>query len=478
MAAKLTIIHTNDTHSRVRGNEAEIGFAKLQTLVNDFRALNPNTLLLDAGDTVHGMPISTLFQGSSIIELMNRLGYNGMTAGNHDFSYGWKRLQELSAQADFPIMAANITHEEKPILNPMLTFEFEGIKGAVIGVTATETMIKAHPKNVEGLTFHDPAVAVKELVAKLRPEVDVLIVLSHLGTEHASIHTSRRLIEEVPGIDLLIDGHSHDLYAFGTSVNQTLQVSAHEYLKHCGAVELSIEGGKVVAAQARTISAKDASHIEPDPAIQQLIDSYEEQAKQKMDNVVGRAGVTLHGEREQVRASETNLGNLVTDLLRELTGADVVLINGGTLRGSIQAGDISMADIHRILPFDDASTVIKRVPGAVLKEVFEHGVGRYPELQAAFPQLSGATFVFDPKKEMGNKVMDVKIGGQPLDLHKEYLLATKDFTAAGGDGYQMLTDYPIVAECVSLATALVDYLAQHGEVSPVAEGRVQAVAEK
>jgi len=473
MISKLTIIHTNDTHSRVRGNEEEIGFAKLQTLVSVLRALNPNTLLLDAGDTVHGMPISTLFEGESIIELMNHLGYDAMTAGNHDFGYGWRQLQRLNEQANFPILAGNITSMGQPILGSVHRFEFDGIKGAIIGVTATETMIKAHPKNIEGLHFCDPAIEVGKLVAKLRPEVGIIIVLSHLGTEHASIHTSGRLISEVPGIDLLIDGHSHDLYANGVQVNQTLKVSAFEYLKHIGMVELLVEKGKVVSAMARTISAEDASIIPPDGEVEKLIATYEKRAEEKMNQVIGHTSVTLHGERHQVRTSETNLGNLATDALRELTGAHIVLINGGTLRGSIPVGDITMADIHRVLPFNDNSVVMKEVSGQVLKDILEHGVSQYPEQLAAFPQLSGVTLVFDPNQAAGNRVIKVTVGSEPLQLDRKYLLATKDFTAAGGDGYHMLKSCPEVAEFMSLSAALVDYLQQHQTVAPACDGRTK-----
>lgn len=475
MISKLTIIHTNDTHSRVRGNEGEIGFAKLQTLVSVLRALNPNTLLLDAGDTVHGMPISTLFRGESIIQLMNHLGYDAMTAGNHDFGYGWRQLQALNVQANFPILAANITADGSPILGNVHRFEFEGIKGAVIGVTATETMIKAHPKNIEGLQFCDPAIEVKKLVDELCPQVGIIIVLSHLGTEHASIHTSGRLISEVPGIDLLIDGHSHDLYANGVQVNQTLKVSAFEYLKHIGMVELWIDRGTVVSAQARTISAEDASIIPPDRDVEKLIEAYEKKAEAKMNQVIGHTSVTLNGERHQVRTGETNLGNLSTDVLRTLTGADVVLINGGTIRGSIDQGDITMADIHRVLPFNDNNVVMKEVSGETLKAALEHGISQYPEHLAAFPQLSGLTFVFDPKQPSGNRVLEVKIGNEPLRVEGTYLLATKDFTAAGGDGYAMLKDCPKVAEYMSLSAALVDYLQQHQTVAPTLDGRIKEV---
>ncbi|MCD5415370.1 MAG: bifunctional metallophosphatase/5'-nucleotidase [Clostridiales bacterium] len=205
----ITIIHTNDIHGRLlEGRFAGMGFAKAATLIEQLRSENKNVLLFDAGDTVHGLPIATLDKGEGVIQIMNAINYDLMVAGNHDFNYGIERLKELNEIANFPILAGNVVDEEgTPVLERYVIKELEGVKVGIIGIAIPETMYKSHPKGVVGLTFVDPVDFTKEVVAEIKDEVDVIIALAHLGTDEGSFHTSIRLAENVPEIDIIVDGH-------------------------------------------------------------------------------------------------------------------------------------------------------------------------------------------------------------------------------------------------------------------------------
>lgn len=181
-AIRLTIVHTNDTHSRVKEGDG-IGFAKISTIIKDIKSENPNTLVLDAGDTLHGQTFATLTRGESIIRIMNEIGYDAMTPGNHDFNYGYERLLELNELADFPILTANITKEDGgSLLDAYVIIEIAGLRVGIFGLSTPETSYKTHPNNVKGLTFEDPVEAAKEIIEALDDETDIIIALAHLGT--------------------------------------------------------------------------------------------------------------------------------------------------------------------------------------------------------------------------------------------------------------------------------------------------------
>ncbi|MBE0341979.1 bifunctional metallophosphatase/5'-nucleotidase, partial [Paenibacillus sp. 28ISP30-2] len=212
----ITILHTNDTHAHVVANDKEMGFAKLAGIIDQYRASNPNTLLLDDGDTIHGTTFATLVNGESIVKVINKLRYDAMVPGNHEFNYGWKHLVELSKEIQFPVLSANIKQTDGTrLFQPYVIKEVDGVKIGIIGLTTPETAYKTNPKNVEGIQFTDPAVEAKAAVDEIRSKVDVVVVLGHLGQDASSKDTSLKVVKEVPGIDIFIDGPSHTVLEKG-----------------------------------------------------------------------------------------------------------------------------------------------------------------------------------------------------------------------------------------------------------------------
>lgn len=475
-ATTITILHTNDIHGRVlEGDFDGMGYGKITTLVKEAREANPNTLLLDAGDTFHGLPIATSVEGESIATIMNAIGYDAMAAGNHDFNYGQERLVELNEMTEFPIMAANVKKANGTnLLESYVIKEVAGVKVGIFGLATPETLFKSHPKGVEGLKFDDPVETALKMVAALEDKVDIIIALGHLGIDEESVDTSIKVIESVPGIDVFVDGHSHSVLTEGKLVGDTLLVSAGEYGKYLGVVELVVEDGSLVSKKANLISKEDAAEVEEDEAIMEIVKEINDMVEAVMNEVVGEAAVTLDGERAQVRAGETNLGNLITDVFIEATGADVALTNGGGIRASITAGEITRKDIITVFPFGN-SLEVKKVTGKVIKEALESGTDAYPEAKGAFPHVAGMTYKIDLNKPVGNRIVDIMVNGSPLELEKEYTLATNDFIAAGGDGYTMIQATPTTRRLMAMDEALISYIQERGVIAPAVEGRITAI---
>ncbi|HOE57878.1 MAG TPA: metallophosphatase, partial [Bacillota bacterium] len=264
----LTIVHTNDTHSRVLATKDEIGFAKIAAKVRELRDSGENVLVLDAGDTFHGQTISTLVQGESVAKVMDTIRYDAMVPGNHDFNYGQERLAELDKLTDFPIISANVLKADgTPLFTPYIIKEFNGVKVGIFGLSTPETAYKTNPNNLKGLTFDDPVIAAEKILKELEGKTDIVIALSHLGLDEGSIHTSKLVAERVKGIDLIIDGHSHTVLNEGLKVGDTLIVQTGEYGKNFGVVNMVYKDSNVSTVKAKLISRADAEQIVEDADI-------------------------------------------------------------------------------------------------------------------------------------------------------------------------------------------------------------------
>lgn len=475
----ITLLHTNDMHARaVEGSSGEMGFAKVAGIFEAYKAENPNTLVLDAGDAVHGTTFATLMSGSSVAEAMNLMGYDVMAPGNHEFNYGTERLLELADSLNFPVISANVRRNDNGdrLFDPYVIKELDGIRIGIFGLTTPETAYKTHPNNVKSITFSDPAQEAQSIVNELKDQTDIIIALGHIGMDESSLDTSLGIVNEVDGIDVFIDGHSHTVLDNGLeTTGGTLIASAGEYTKHVGVVDLWIDKGVVVDKKARLLNAEAAADIEPMETVAEHVQKVLEDQETILAEEVGKAAVYLEGAREKVRAGETNLGNLLADALIYVTKADVSLTNGGGIRASIDEGVITKGEVITVLPFGNQIVTLK-VKGSDIKAALENGVSDYPEPKGAFPQVGGMTFKIDPNAAAGSRVHSVKIGGKALDEKAVYTLATNDFLAAGGDEYTMFGSYPQAGMFGSLDEALIAYIQELGTANPAIEGRIAEAA--
>jgi 2',3'-cyclic-nucleotide 2'-phosphodiesterase (5'-nucleotidase family) len=483
----IRIFHMNDFHGFAEpyqpfgSLELEGGAAYLAGRLNQLRQEKPS-LLLAAGDMIQGDNWANLFQGASVIELMNAMGFDAMEVGNHEFDFGQKILQERLAQAKFPVLGANV--QGLPGLKPYVIKTAGDVKVGIIGVITADTGVSTHPKNVEGLTFTPPEAAVQKYLEEIKPQVDLVVVLSHLG-----FREDRKLAQEVPGIHVIVGGHSHTKLTEPARVNGTIIVQAYEHAKVLGVLDLTLENGKITAFTGR-LEAIKPNAVEPDPAVLQLVKKYADKVDAELNISIGVAEVDLDGDH--VRRRETNFGNLVTDAMRARANADLALINGGSIRTSIPKGEIIKKQLYTALPYKNYVVALK-LKGRQIKAALEHGVSQVGSKAGRFPQVSGLKFSYRKQAPVGKRVQEIFLDDRPLELHKEYTLATNDFLAAGGDGYRVLADVISAQDYKEsggllksdklayndpgtyVADAVIDYIKARQKVAPQVEGRIQEI---
>ncbi|MBP5426426.1 MAG: 5'-nucleotidase C-terminal domain-containing protein [Clostridiales bacterium] len=457
---EIVILHTNDVHSRAKDNGLEIGYARFSTYIKSVRnELKVDPIVLDAGDAFHGKIISYSSEGESIVNVMNRVGYTAMCPGNHDFNYGSKRLVELSQLAKFNVLSANVVDlEKKHVFTPYIIIEREGVKIGIFGLCTPETATKTNPKNVRDVEFQECIEVSKRVVNELKSKkVDAIICLGHIGLDTSSVITSDVICSSVDGIDLFVDGHSHTKLENGLRVNNTYIVSTGQYLNNIGQVKMRFgKGNKLVNIECELISKEEVSKLEEDPEIVDFINEIEREQSHELGEIIAHTDIKLDGERKRVRTSSTNMSKMLSQAIYEFTNADVAILNGGTIRSSIDIGDITRMDIISVLPFDN-TLVTKKMTGSQLKKVLEEGVGYYPVENGGFPDIAGMTYKFDPNRPKGSRVISIKKDGEDIKMNKEYIVALSDYLDEGGDNYPF-ADIPFIDEHKPVNEIFTEYL--------------------
>jgi 2',3'-cyclic-nucleotide 2'-phosphodiesterase (5'-nucleotidase family) len=486
--SEIRIIYVNDFHGfaepyKPRGSEEMLGgIAYAAGAVEKLRKEKPS-LLLAAGDMIRGNNWANLFQGESVIKLMNLMKFDAMVVGNHEFDFGQKVLKKRIAEAKFPILGANV--EGFPLLQPYVIKELQGVKVAIIGVVTEDTAFSTDPRKVAGLRFLDPGDTVEKYLKVLKKKADLVVVLSHLG--HLP---ERALAQKVKGIHVIVGGHSHTKVLKPVVIGNTIVVQAWEHGKALGVLDLTLKDGKIIKFQGHLQEIKPAAG-NPDKNVQNLVAGYARKIDPIMNETIGETAVDLDGENVRIR--ETNLGDLVADILRNTAGADLAIINGGSIsiRVSINKGKVRVKDVYAALPFDNYPVAVS-LTGKQIKEALEHGLSGLEQRAGRFPQVSGLTFSYNPAAPAGSRIREVAVGGHPLVPEKEYVVATTDFLAAGGDGYKvfgeairsvpdyseqggLLKSQKVVYSDYSkwLRDLVIDYIKSQKKISPQVEGRIK-----
>ncbi|MFS1517128.1 bifunctional metallophosphatase/5'-nucleotidase [Bacillus sp. SCS-151] len=473
----ITIGHTNDIHGHIEENSfgGEYGYAKISTLINEWRAENENFLLLDGGDTFQGTVLANEYKGESLLPILNYLDYDVMAAGNHEFDFGYEQTLKLRDALNYPMISANVFKPDgTELLIPVHYEEVAGKKFAFVGFVAEDTPVLTHPDNVAGLTFKSPVEVAKELIPEVQKQVDNVIVVSHVG-----VTVDRQIAEAVDGIDLIVGGHSHTPLTEPELVNGTYIVQDWEYGKSLGRADLYYYNDEVIAFDGGLVEYDET--VEADPEVAAMVEKIVTEIDEKLNVTIATTDVHLDGARDLIRSQETNLGNLITDIMLEKTltidgyNADVVLTNGGGIRDEIPAGDITKKMLNTVLPFPNTLVVID-VTGEELKAALEHGVSGVEEGAGRFAQIAGMSFTYDSTKPAGERVLEVKVGEELLDESKTYKLATNDFVGVGGDGYEMFANKEMFNTGFTLYSVVEEGLMSRETVSPVVEGRIVDVA--
>ncbi|HEY9058490.1 MAG TPA: 5'-nucleotidase C-terminal domain-containing protein [Aurantimonas sp.] len=504
---RLTILHTNDFHSRIEPinkydsgcgekdaaeNACFGGSARLASGIKAAREASENSILVDGGDQFQGSLFYTQYKGKAAAELMNTLGYEAMTVGNHEFDDGPKVLRAFMEAIDFPILLANADISDEPeladALKPSTVIEKNGERIGLIGITPADTAELSSPG--PNVSFTDPVEALKREVAALTGEgVTKIVVLSHSGYE-----VDKRIAAAVPGIDVIVGGHTNTLLSntdakakgpYPTMVKgpegDVAIVQAYAYGKYLGQLAVTFDDAGTVTAAAGEPVIMDGEIVE-DSALKARIAELAKPLEEIRQKVVARAARPIDGGRDACRSGECAMGNLVAEAMLDRVrdqGTQIAITNGGGLRASIDSGEITMGEVLTVLPFQNTLATFK-LTGADLKAALENGVSEVEEGGGRFPQVAGLKFTWSKAGTPGeNRVTSVEVkegeGFVPLDPEKTYLVVSNNFMRGGGDGYKIFAEKGMEAYDFgpALDEAVADYLAKdNAAYEPATDGRI------
>ncbi|MDR4494774.1 MAG: bifunctional UDP-sugar hydrolase/5'-nucleotidase [Nitrospirales bacterium] len=448
-AETLIILHSSEHHGVALplerpGDSLVGGLSRRATLIDEVRREGHPVLVVDSGDILIGTAFSSWFKGEPDILAMNRMGYAGMVAGNHDFDFGVDHLTTLTQLATFPLLCTNLVSKDRPLpCQPSAMVSIGGWRIGLLGIVGRSNFPDTFSREaVKSLTLEDSVPVIQREANALREEhlIDLMVLLTHQDTEE-----DLDLLVRSVGIDVIIGGHTEGfdgLYAVGTPQPVSslkfpgpVFVKTHRQGRFLGRLDLTSEFRTVTHAHAENIPVTESIPVHA--GVQSVLDTFRERFSEQASEVVGQTRVRLNGERPSVRTQETNLGNLLADLLRIKLRTDVALVNGGQIRRSIDAGPVTLGDVVSVLPFD-SSLVTLRLTGQVLLQVLEHSVSQWPNHSGRFLQVSGIRVTYDMSAPVGSRVRNVLIKERPLDPEEVYSVAADAFIADGGDGFVML----------------------------------------
>jgi len=496
----LTILHTNDFHARfepISGFDSACGekdaaegkcfggSARLVTAVADARARSNNSILVDGGDQFQGTLFYTYYKGAASAEMMNKMGYDAMTVGNHEFDDGPEVLRGFVDAVKFPILMSNadLTAEAqlKDVIKKSVVIERGGEKIGLIGLTPIDTGDLSSPgKNI---VFTDPVQAVQGEVDMLTAEgVNKIIVLSHSGYE-----VDKRVAAQTTGVDVIVGGHTNTLLGtmkgavgpYPTMVNDTAILSAYAYGKFLGELNVTFDdAGKIVEAKGEPLVMDNA--VAEEAGTKARIAELAKPLEEIRQKVVAQASEPIEGNRDVCRVQECSMGNLVADAMLDRVkdqGVTIAITNSGGLRASIDAGDVTMGEVLTVLPFQNTLSTFQ-VTGADIVAALENGLSQVEEVAGRFPQVAGLKFTWDPTaKPNEGRVKEVLVeeGGNwgPIDPAKVYTVVSNNFVRNGGDGYKVFTTAQNAYDFgPDLADVTAEYLAKNGPYKPYTDGRI------
>jgi 5''-nucleotidase/2'',3''-cyclic phosphodiesterase and related esterases len=508
----LVILHTNDFHSRIEpingfdstcgGKDAAEGkcfggSARLETAIRERKAAHPDALLVDGGDQFQGSLFYTYYKGKAAAELMNTLGYDAMTVGNHEFDDGPEVLRGFMDAVAFPVLLANADVSKEPaladVLKPSTVIEKGGVRYGLIGLTPGDAAELASPgKNI---TFSDPEPALEAEIARLKDDgIEHVVVLSHSGYA-----VDQRIAAAVAGIDVIIGGHSHTYlsntsdeaegpyptFVEGPDGTKVPIVQAGSYGKFLGELTVTFDDSGTVTGAVGEPVLMDAS-IAEDETIKARVAELAVPLEEIRSKVVAETAAPIDGGRDTCRAQECEMGNLVADaMLAHVAGQGVTIAiqNGGGVRASIDAGEVTMGEVLTVLPFQNTLATFG-LKGSDVIAALENGVSQVEEGAGRFPQVAGLKYTWTPSAAPGTgRIKEVLVKGEgdawsPIDPEKTYLLVTNNYMRTGGDGYAVFAEKAV--DAYDFGPNLEDVVAAYMSASttpyqPRVDGRITRV---
>lgn len=500
----LSILHVNDVHSRIEpinkfnstcrapdnaAGKCFGGMARIKTAIemrrNALGAASQNVLTLDAGDQFQGSLFYSMYKGAVAAELMNRIGFDAMTIGNHEFDDGPEKLAAFIDKAKFPLLFANTNLSREPLLNGKVKSHiiktFGNQRVAIIGILAEDTDETSSPG--PNVPFIKAESILNKLIGQLQADgINKIVLLSHVG-----LPRDQQIAATVDGIDVIVGGHSHTLMRPYPKVVQSPSgkpvyiVQAYAYSKYLGELSLTFnDQGEVTKAGGRLWELNAV--VPEDTDLAAYIKQKAVPIEALKTKVIGATAKPVEGARTICRATECQMGNLVADAMLDRVksqGISVAIVNGGALRASIGAGDITMGDVLTVLPFQNTLSTFQ-LSGSDILTALENGVSEVEEGAGRFPQVAGLSFTYDRSNPPGKRISDVRIktnngNSEPLNATKIYGVASNDYLRAGRDGYHVFAKNARKAYDFGpgIDQVVTDYLAKIGTYEPYTDGRIK-----
>jgi len=468
----LTFMHFNDTYqlAPVDGGKAG-GLDRLAYVIKQIRSQDPEAQLLFPGDLISPSLESSVFKkGAQMIEGVNALRIDAATLGNHEFDYGPVVLQERLAESNFPWIVTNMYRADfsrVPRIQFTLVKRVRGIEVGYFGLLTQETAVASSPG--PDIRLADELGTARGIVPVLQRGGARVIV----GVTHLPMALDQQILRDASGIHLIAGGHDHD--PMRAMVGSALVAKAGSDSRWLGVVRMQVSpDGRVLSMRDELITITDQTPS--DPAVAAIVKRYADQLSKELDVVIGRTTVALDARNAAVRAAESALGNLITDVMRQAVTADIAITNGGGIRTNavLPVGEIKRKDVLAWMPFGNVIVKV-RMSGAAILAALENGVSLVEGLNGRFPQVSGMTYTFSRSRPAGSRIVSATIGGRPLDPTVFYTVATNDFMGRGGDGYATIRAGEVMINEAGgpvMATAVAEAIQRAGTVSPRVEGRI------
>lgn len=452
--AKFTILHTNDIHGHLtawKGWEGELagkqlgGMDRLAGAVNQVRAeVGPgNVILLDAGDTLGDSMIADETQGKAILDAMNAMEYTAMVIGNHEPDFTAAVLKQRIAEASFPLLAANITEKAggRLFTRPYIIKEIRGVRIGILGLAYPNTSLTTAKKNVEDLEFGNAPEVARQYVPQLKKQgVQMVVVLSHYG-----LPADKKLAQEVPDIDVIVGGHSHNRMEHAMRQGDTLIVQAGAHGSDLGRLDLEVRNGKITGHTHRLITL-DHALIPRDEKVAALIEEALQPYKKQREEDLGQTASpiiraqTIAGQAPRTRDQESPADSLFADLIRDKTGVDVVILPGVGYGTSIPAGTIRAEDLRNLIPHNSkimTMTLTGRQIREILEQSLENTYTDDPQKKVGgLVQVSGIRFKYNAASAYPDRLKEVRVNNAEIDLKQDYKVATNTLLSEGGHRYK------------------------------------------
>ena len=485
---RITILHTSEHHGALQPIEEGPyrglgGVARRAGLIEKIRREAKNVLLVDSGDLVIGTAMSSVFRGAPDIAAMNLMGYDALALGNHDFDFGLEHLKALQKQARFPFLCTNTRPKKEGVCRPYAVKTIGPLRVGILGLIGRKNYPDLFERGaVKEIEFQDPLAAAAEAAREIRGRVDLLVAVTHEETDE-----DLALARAVGAIDVIVGGHTPGFDGLIPAGRQTpvqgrmeptprgpIFVKSHQQARTLGRLDLAYDK-KITAAEARNIAID--RKLPQEPKVRALVEDYVRRLDAATSRVLGQAPADLQGDSPAVRSRETNFGDLLADLARARTGAEVALLNGGMIRGTIPAGPVALRRVMQTLPYNEPLISFK-LTGAELKEALENSVSQLPGSSGRFLQVSGIGYLFDPAAPAGARVKEISAQGAPLAPDREYAVVVSKFIAEGGDGYAVFLKGRDRVEHQATLRDLFSQALEQGSVTAKEEGRIKAVGDR